>query len=378
MERKEFLKEFENTKRIVVKIGSNLIVNSKQSINYEVLNNLLNDIIILKDLNKQIILVSSGAVALGKKKLNTIKKNQKIEDFSSIVRKQALASIGQIELMKFYDEFFGKKNLGISQILITANDFGNRQTYLNIGHTIQEILNLGLIPIINENDTVSIEELKFGDNDFLSAATAALLNAQILILLTSVDGFFINNQRVSYLDKITNQVLSYAKGPEGYGSGGMYSKIRVGKLCLQAGLHVAILPGKEKNIIQKFLRGEDVGTFIYSTKKFMKAKKKWLLFARTKGSVIIDKGAENALIYNNSSLLLAGIKKIQGNFTYRDVVDIKNQEDQIIGRGVINIPSKIIKEKINQRNVGNLNYHSSYSTFPIEIIHRDNMIIEEL
>jgi len=369
MQRNEFINEFKNIKRIVIKIGSNLIVNG-DTIQSKNLENLIRCIVFLKQLNKEVILVSSGAVALGRKKLKNTYKDYIPQEFPSIIRKQALASIGQIELMNLYDKLFLKEGIAISQVLITAKDFRDRETYLNIGHTIQELLKLNITPIINENDTVSTDELKFGDNDYLSASVAALLHSQLLILLTSVEGFMIDNQRVSVLENITEDTIKHAKGPEGHGSGGMYSKIRVGKLCQQAGVHVAILPGILKDVIQKFISGDDVGTLIIAKKKNLPARKKWLLFSKTKGSVIIDEGAEYALKNRGSSLLFAGIKNIDGSFTYGDVVEIKNFKNHILGRGIINIPSRIIKLNLQR----NSNYIEG---FPFEAIHRNDMILEE-
>ncbi|MCS7204962.1 MAG: glutamate 5-kinase [Leptospiraceae bacterium] len=371
MNRSAFLSEWDQIKRIVIKIGSNLIVDpNTEQIQFDLLNHLIDEILFLRNQQKEVILVSSGAIALGKKKIKTLIQNDSYQN-PSVIKKQALASIGQIELMKFYQNLFDEKKILISQILITAKDFRDRETYLNIGHTLQEILKLNVLPVINENDTVSTDEIKFGDNDFLSAAVAALLNSQLLILLTSVEGFLINNQRVSFLDKIDSEIIKHAKGPQGFGSGGMYSKIKVGKLCQQAGLHLAILPGKEKHVLRRFYQGDDIGTLIYSTKRFLRARKKWLLFSRSKGAIIVDEGAEKALRYKNSSLLWAGIKNIEGSFTYGDVVEIKNQKQEILGRGIINIPSRILRNRLN---------HEQYPLkefFPFEVIHRDDLILED-
>jgi len=369
MQRNEFISEFPNIKRIVIKIGSNLIVQG-DTIQYNNLENLIRCILFLKKLKKEVILVSSGAVALGRKKLKNRFNDYVPQEFPTLIRKQALASIGQIELMNLYDQLFLKERFAISQVLITAKDFRDRETYLNIGHTIQELLRLNIIPIINENDTVSTDELKFGDNDYLSAAVAALLQSQLLILLTSVEGFIVDSKRISVLENITEEIIKHAKGPVGQGSGGMYSKIRVGKLCQQAGVHVAILPGSLEDVVQKFISGEDVGTFILSNKKTLPARKKWLLFAKTKGAVIIDEGAEYALKNRGSSLLFAGIKNIEGSFTYGDVVEIKNFRNQVLGRGIINIPSRIIKLHLH-------NHGNRIEGFPFEAIHRNDMILEE-
>lgn len=374
MNREILTQKFSEFKRIVIKIGSNLIVDPETNkVCTENIENLIKGILFLKQQKKEIILVSSGAVAFGKKKLKSINPNYAPLLFPSIVRKQALASIGQIELMNFYNETFKKYNLVISQILITAKDFRDRETYLNIGHAIHELVKLNIIPIINENDTASTDELKFGDNDFLSAAVSALLNSQLLILLTSVEGFLINGKRISNLETISNEILQYAKGPEGFGSGGMYSKIRVSQLCLQAGVDVAILPGKLQNVIERFFNQEDIGTFIYSKeKKFLRARKKWILFSRTKGSLYIDEGAENALINKGSSLLLNGIKYIEGKFLMGDIIEIKNLNNRVLGRGITNF---------SYRNLQNFlqNKDQNLPTINIpEIIHRDNLILEQL
>ncbi|MFN3604809.1 MAG: glutamate 5-kinase [Leptonema sp. (in: bacteria)] len=370
---REILKtKWNEIKRIVIKIGSNLIVDpTTNQICTENIQNLVRGILFLKNNHKDVILVSSGAVAFGKKRLNNAIPKDQIPLDPSLVHKQAFASIGQIELMNFYRKIFRMNQLEIAQILITAKDFRDRETYLNVGHTIQELIKLNIIPIINENDTVSTDELKFGDNDFLSAAVSALLNCQLLILLTSVDGFLINGERISTLNKIDKQIFSYAKGPEGYGSGGMYSKIRVGSLCLKAGVDVAILPGKEENIIEKFFNQEDVGTFIYSKeKKFLKARKRWLLFSRTKGAVYIDEGAEIALLKKGSSLLINGIKEIEGKFTIGDVVEIKNLKNEILGRGIINLSHKNLKKYLENKMQNNKIYNLS------EVINRDDLILE--
>ncbi len=372
MSRKIIENRFKEIKRIVIKIGSNLIVDPQTNqICEENIQNLINGILFLKKKQKEVILVSSGAVAFGNKKIKAI--NQNINSFfsNSIIRKQALASIGQIELMNYYNQVFQKNHLKISQVLITAKDFGERETYLNIGHTIQELVKLDFIPVINENDTVSTDEIKFGDNDFLSAAVAALLNSQLLILLTSVEGFMIEGKRISNLESISPDLMEHAKGPTGFGSGGMNSKLRVGKLCLQAGVDVAILPGKLKNVIQDFFGCEDVGTFIFSKeKKFLKARKKWILFSRSRGSVFIDEGAEKALLNNGSSLLINGIKKVEGKFLSGDVVEIKNLQNTILGRGIVNISDKNLKKYLLEKN------KIDKSSYPTEIIHRDNLILE--
>ncbi|EHQ08650.1 glutamate 5-kinase [Leptonema illini] len=371
MDRKELQKALTESKRVVLKIGSGLIAtaneaNEPNGLDRSMIEKLRDEVLFLRERGIEVILVSSGAVAMGRSVLRKTLAGYHPQSNPGLSRKQALAAVGQARLISLYGEIFAEKGLAVSQILITARDFRDRNAYLNIGHTIQELLRLGVVPIINENDTVSTEELRFGDNDLLSAACAALLRSDLLVLLTSVNGFLINEQRVPVLTSITADVLEAAGGPSGPGSGGMRTKIRAGQLGLRTGFRVAILPGRDRAPVQSLFTGEDIGTIIGSTEpSHMNARKMWLLFARTRGAVIIDDGAVNALRHRGSSLLGAGIKELRGAFAQSDVVEIVDAAGQSIGRGIVRAGSREIQASIDAKKP--LSY---------EVIHRNDLIIE--
>ncbi|MBW7857276.1 MAG: glutamate 5-kinase [Leptonema sp. (in: Bacteria)] len=361
-----------SSKRVVIKVGSNLVApatsNGEPSgIDRTMINKLCNQILFLKQKGIEVILVSSGAVSMGRAVLSKTQLTYQPITKPGISRKQALAAIGQARLISFYGEIFNTSNLAVSQVLLTARDFRDRSAYLNIGHTIEELLRMGVVPIINENDTVSTEELRFGDNDLLSAACAGLLRSDLLILLTSIDGFLIDNQRISALTVIDRNTMSKAGGPSGGGSGGMRTKLRAGQLGLRTGFRVAILPGRHKAPVESLFAGEDIGTLIGSNQTTsLNARKQWLLFVRSKGSLVIDDGAVDALLNNHSSLLWAGIQKVNGVFSQSEVVEILNSNHQSIGRGIVRAGSKEIESSIKQK----LPLH-------FEIIHRNDLITED-
>lgn len=361
-----------SSKRVVIKVGSNLVAPASENgepsgIDRAMIEKLCQEILFLKRKGIEVILVSSGAVSMGRAVLSKTKLDYQPITKPGLSRKQALAAIGQARLISFYGEIFNTSNLAVSQVLLTARDFRDRSAYLNIGHTIEELLRMGVVPIINENDTVSTEELRFGDNDLLSAACAGLLRSDLLILLTSVDGFLIDNRRISALTVIDRNTMSKAGGPSGGGSGGMRTKLRAGQLGLRTGFRVAILPGRHIAPVESLFAGEDIGTLIGSNQTTsLNARKQWLLFVRSKGSLVIDDGAVDALLHNHSSLLWAGVRKVNGVFSQSEVVEILNSNHQSIGRGIVRAGSKEIEHSIKE---------SSPLTF--EIIHRNDLITED-
>lgn len=359
------------SKRVVIKVGSNLVApptsNGEPSgVDRAMIEKLCQEILFLKQRGIEVILVSSGAVSMGRAVLS--KTNLKYEPIikPGLSRKQALAAIGQARLIAFYGEIFQKKEVAVSQLLLTARDFRDRSAYLNIGHTIEELLRMGVVPIINENDTVSTEELRFGDNDLLSAACAGLLRSDLLILLTSVDGFLIDNQRIGALTSIDNDTFSKAGGPSGGGSGGMRTKLRAGQLGLRTGFRVAILPGRHNSPVESLFAGNDIGTLIGSNQTTtLNARKQWLLFVRSRGALIIDDGAVNALVHKHSSLLWAGVRKVTGSFSQSEVVEIIDENQKSIGRGIVRASSKEIETSLKQK-----------SPLHFEIIHRNDLITD--
>jgi glutamate 5-kinase len=367
MNKKDLLK---NAKRIVIKLGSQTIA-SEEGIDKKFIEDLAKQIKKLKKDGKEILIVSSGAVLAGLIKLG-IKQKPK-----TITEKQALASVGQAYLMQIYDNIFSKNNLFIGQILLTIEGLRERKRYILAQNTINKLLEMDIVPIINENDTVGVEEILFGDNDFLSAHVSVLTNANLLIILSTAGGLYTgepNNPNSKLIDEIKNidEVISFAKSSKSkYGSGGMRSKLEASRIAVSHGIPVVIAPKKE-NIILSILNGEKVGSFIYPCKVKVSSKKKsWLkLLSEPKGRVIIDKGAEKAL-RNGKSLLPAGIKEVEGIFSKKDVVAILNEEGDIIGKGIVNYSKEEIK-KIKGLKSSDIQELLGKFT---EAIHRDDLIL---
>ncbi len=366
LNKKELLNK---AKRIVIKLGSQIIA-SDEKIDENFIENLAKEIRTLKNREKEIILVSSGAVLSGiiKLGLNTRPK--------TITEKQALASVGQAYLIQIYDKIFSEKNLNIGQILLTIEGLQERKRYILAKNTIMKLLEMDIIPIINENDTVGVEEIVFGDNDFLASHVAVLTDADLLIILSTAGGLYTsdptdeNSQLITEIKDI-KEALKYAGSSKSkYGTGGMRSKLEASQLATVNGIPVVIAPKKE-NIISSILEGEDIGTFIYPQNRKVSKKKNWLkILSAPKGKVIVDRGAEKALM-EGMSLLPIGIKDIEGIFNKKDVVAIENLDGKIIGKGVVNYNYKDLK-KI--KGLKSSEVEKLLGKFT-EVIHRDNLVI---
>lgn len=264
MNRSNFDKKIKESKRIVIKVGSARVSGNKKKVN-EFLFSLATDIKELLNQKKEIILVTSGAVAQG---IRIVSEHQeKTIQKNSITERQALASIGQSHLMNLYEGIFSKVNIPISQILFGMNDIQHSSGAINLKNTFEAVLNWNVLPIVNENDSVSIEELKFGDNDILSAMVTLLLSADLLIILTGIDGFYKNKKLISYLNEVNEKDLSFAKGPEGPGTGGMHTKLKAAKILLEFNIPTAILDGNIKSSISKLISENKLGTLIANKNK---------------------------------------------------------------------------------------------------------------
>lgn len=367
---------FDKAKRVVVKVGSAVLTDGA-GINTQVVDNLCRQLAFLHDSGREVILVTSGAVAAGKKRMSladTIKIGLK--------EKQALAAIGQSRLMQTYDETMSRYNKKIGQVLLTHSDLANRDRYLNVRNTLFTLFGFGVIPVINENDTVSVEELRFGDNDTLGAHIANLIEADLFICLTDVVGLYSGNPKtdpdarpIYTVAEITPEVEAMAGNlKSSLGTGGMRSKISAAKMVAAGGGASFIGPGREKNILQQLFSGEMIGTFFLPKKERLKSRKHWIAYVlRPKGSLVIDQGAERAMKKYGKSLLPVGIVKVIGSFGVGDSVKIINENQEELAVGLINYSSadvnKIIglsSEEIEPR----LGFKDSD-----EVIHRDNCVL---
>jgi len=360
-------------KKIVIKIGSSILINEKGKPKKEWLYELATDIKELISKKKQIVIVSSGAIAMGCEHLKIKKNGLKVE------KSQAVASIGQIELMNFYKKIFDQNKIKISQILLTLDDTEQRRRSINARRTIDNLLTMGIVPIVNENDTTATTEIKYGDNDRLAARVSQIISADCLILLSDVDGLYTNNPKkikntklIETVKEIDEKIKKYGTKSENlYGSGGMKTKIDAAKICQLSGCYMAIANGNYKNPIKKIFIDKKCTWFLPRISK-LDARKQWIIGSvAPKGEVIIDQGAIKA-INNGKSLLPAGVKKINGFFEKGDHILVKDQDDNECARGLASFSSKEI-EKIRGLHSSKIKNILGYSSRE-EIIHKDDLV----
>ena len=364
-------KIYQQSKSIVIKVGSSLLVEEKLgAIKKEWFASFIEDVVHLRKLGKTVIIVSSGAINLGRKILN-IKDNE-----LTLEQEQAAASVGQIELSKEYQEHFKHKGLICSQILITLDDFTNRRRYLNCKSTLKTLLKFGVIPIVNENDTVATDEIRYGDNDRLAAQVASICESDLLILLSDIDGLYTaspkkskNAVHIPFISEITEEIELMAEGPENeFSNGGMKTKIEAAKVTTSVGCNLIIADGQTSNPIDKIFKRK--ATWFLASQSVKAARKKWILNMKSLGEIIIDFKAEKALKSGNS-LLPVGATKCIGQFSRGDVVTIKREDGQIVAKGLASF-NQIETGKILGLKSEDIQGVLGYNRKP-ELIHRDNM-----
>ena len=360
-------------KKIVIKIGSSILIDKKGKPKKKWLREFTKDIKNLIKKKKQIVIVSSGAIAMGCEYLKIRKNGLKVD------KSQAVASIGQIELMDFYKKTFDKNGIKISQILLTLDDTEQRRRSINARRTIDNLLTMGIAPIVNENDTTATTEIKYGDNDRLAARVSQIISADCLILLSDVDGLYTDNPKknkqtklIKTVKNIDENIKKYATKKENiYGSGGMKTKIDAAKICQLSGCYMAIANGNYKNPIKKIFENQRCTWFLPRISK-LDARKQWIIGSISpKGEVIIDSGAVKAL-NNGKSLLPAGVKKINGTFEKGDHILVKDQNNIEYARGLSSF-SSIEIEKIKGSHSSKIKNILGYSSRE-EIIHKDDLV----
>jgi glutamate 5-kinase len=368
-------------KRIVVKVGSSTISNQNAKLNFSQLDALVRQLVDLENQGREMILVSSGAIAAGMGELGYAKKPV------SIPEQQACAAVGQGVLIGIYNKFFREYGAKCAQILLTSSDLGNRNRYLNAFNTLKTLIDHGVIPVINENDTVVTNEIKVGDNDTLAARVAGLVEADLLINLSDVPGLYNGNPNkksdelklISKVEKITEEIEKMAGGKGSkVGTGGMETKIEAAKIAVNSGVVMIIGPGQEKNSLLQLVemaenKDFDFGTTFLTAKDRLSKRKQWLNFnLAPMGKIIVDQGAAKALVKRGKSLLPGGIVDLTGEFNSGDPVTISDGKQEI-GKGIVNYSSDEI-EKIkgaHSNEIGNILGYFNKS----EVIHRDNMVI---
>ena len=367
---------FDKARRIVVKVGS-AVLTDESGIAADVVKNIVREISFLHGSGREVILVSSGAVAAGLKKLS-----YKTGSALGMKEKQALAAIGQSALMQIYEEYFSSLNLTIAQVLLTHSDLALRDRYLNIRNTLLTLLKLDVIPVINENDTVCVEELRFGDNDTLGAYICNLIEADMFICLTDVNGLYGSNpdtdpaaEPIYTVTEITPEIEAMVHNVKSsLGSGGMLSKIKAAKIVSSGGGSSFIGPGRQPEILQNLFSGQLFGTFFLPHRDRINSRKRWIATVlKPQGTLVLDSGAVKALTQRGKSLLPSGIKRIKGRFGVGDPVHCCSEGGDVIAIGLINYSSEDT-EKIKGVQTSDIEAILGYKDND-EILHRDNLVI---
>jgi glutamate 5-kinase len=364
--------------RVIVKLGTNLLTAGTDHLDLGIMASLVGQIAELQHQGFEVIIVSSGAIAAGRHKIGHIKERK------DIPFKQVLASIGQTSLMQSYEQLFSWHDIVVAQALLTKEDISDRAGYLNARNTLLALLELRVLPIVNENDVVAIDEikeLKFGDNDNLSAMVANLVDADLLIMLGVVDGLYTVDPNIdpearliSRIDKIDKKIEKLASGTISFqGTGGVYSKIQAAKLATSSGVSVIIANGRERNIVTRLVDNESIGTLLPALTSKLESRKRWMLSGLgSRGVLSIDAGAITALKKRKGSLLPAGITQIRGEFIRGDVIDIIDTEGSQIARGITNYNShdiQAIKGVKSDKIISILGYE-----YGAEVVHRNNLV----
>ncbi len=362
-------------KRVVVKIGSGVLTR-RNGLNLNLIDDLATEICMLRKRGIEVIIVSSGAIAAGLRKQGL---NRRPDDLPGM---QALAAMGQSHLIAMYEEVFARHGIKAAQILLTRDDLTHRRRYLNARNTVLTLLSWGVIPIFNENDTVVVDEIKFGDNDSLGAMVTNLTEADLLINLTNIDGLYNKDPRhcddacrLPVVEKIDAAITNMAGAIPGFlGTGGMASKIKAAKRVAMQGAPTVIANGLQPHILRDIFAGRDVGTFFVPPPQAMGSKKHWIAFTKApRGQIVIDRGAQIALCDKGKSLLPSGMISIAGRFNKGDAVTLLDEHSREIGVGMVNYNSGELQTLLGAQTteiVSRLGYKQAD-----EVIHRDHLVL---
>lgn len=370
--------DLKKAKRIVVKVGSSVLLDAKGGFSLSVFDSLADQAVQLRKTHHQWVLVSSGAIAAGMERMGIREKPQQIP------RKQALAACGQTSLMHYYEKTFSKRGLRVAQILLDKEDLANRRRYLNARQAVLELWRMGVIPVINENDSVAVDEIQVGDNDNLAALTVNLIEAELLVLLTDVDALYTGDpskkgsERISIVKSLSRMIHTFAKGTKKAGAvGGMVTKLQAAEKAAHFGAATVIADGTGRRTITEVLHGKVIGTLILPkpAPKRMTTRKHWLAFSISpKGKMIVDAGAVGALKNSSGkSLLPSGVVKVQGTFGRGDCVEIKPERGKVFAKGLAAYSSADL-EKIKGCHSGDIEKILGYKYLD-EVIHRDDLVL---
>lgn len=372
MIRKETLSK---VKRVLIKIGS-AVLTGEDGLDLQIIEQLVDEIAQLTKEGYQVVIVTSGAIASGKHRMGIT------GSLKSMPQKQAAAAIGQSRLMRVYSNAFGKYGLYVAQILLIMSDLTDRKRFLNVRNTLSTLIDWRVIAIINENDSVAVDEIKFGDNDHLAAMIANIIDADLLINLTSTEGLYDQSPRESKKAKLITLVKEFTEEIEraatdettAVGLGGMKSKVIAAKKVTAYGIPCIIAPGRKKGVLHDIFAGKEIGTLFLPASEHLSSRKYWIAFTlKSRGKLVVDDGAKNALLEEGKSLLPSGIANVEGDFGVGDPVTCVDMEGTPLAKGLVNYNSSEIK-KIMGLKTSKIEQVLGYKDYD-EIIHRDNLAV---
>jgi glutamate 5-kinase len=356
---------------VVVKVGSSSITDAAGRLSDEALRPLIAQLAALAEAGTPPVLVTSGAIASGRGSMHRAPR-------SDIAELQALAAVGQGLLMARYARLFGSHSRGVGQVLFTAHDFGDRTAYLNARHTLTRLLDWGVVPIVNENDTTATEEISLGENDRLAALVAAMLRADLLVILTDTPGIFSSDPRLSTEASLIEEVAGVdaeleavaGSSQSGIGTGGMATKVAAAKIASWSGVPCVIAGAAEPDVLRRLCAGEAVGTRVHARARALPARKVWIAFAlRAGGRVVIDDGAARALREHGGSLLPVGMRSVEGDFAARTAVEVMTAGGDLVAKGLSPVSAVVLRTMCGKHG------RELPTGAPIEALHRDDLVV---
>jgi glutamate 5-kinase len=365
-------------RRIVVKVGTYTLSDAEGRLDRVHMKDLVEQLATLRDEGRELILVSSGAIAAGVELLGLPERPQDIPSL------QAASSVGQGLLLHLYSSFFDACGVLVGQVLFTQYDFAHRQQYLNARNAFRRLLEQGVVPLVNENDTVAVEEIRFGDNDRLAALVAVLTEADLLIMLSDIEGLYTADPKkdrgahlIHEVERITPAMIKSAgKAVEEHSSGGMTAKLEAARIAAASGIGVVIAPGRETGVLSAVLGGRQIGTYFHAERKRLRDQKHWIAFGtRPHGTIVIDAGARDAILHGGKSLLPAGVVECKGNFAPGDAVEVIDEDGRKIARGLCGLSIRELDEVKGLRSGEAARLLGEERSE--EVIHRDYLVIVE-
>lgn len=364
-------------KRLVIKVGTTSLTYPSGKINLNQVERLVKEMADILNQGREVVLVTSGAVGAGMGRLGWERRPKTMPE------KQAAAAVGQGLLLHMYEKFFSEFGYVVAQVLLTREDLADRKRYLNARHTLMKLLDFGVVPIINENDTIAVEEIRFGDNDTLAALVAGLVDADLLILLTDTGGFFTGDphqdkdaRMIPVIEEITPEIEAWAQGKGSrWATGGMTTKIQAAKIAVDSCIPMVIASGFEPWVMADLVRGRLKGSLFLPREGKMGSKKRWIAFSsEVAGGITVDPGAQKAITQGGKSLLPSGIVEVEGDFEVGSVVGIFSTAKQEFARGIVNYSSREI-ELIKGKKTGEIVSILGHKDYD-EVIHRDNLCLK--